>query len=188
LESTHIVRREEQVVNRKKCVVLGSVALVGVVALAGCASLKLSPPPSAAASAELERGFVVQHGPAEVQFVVTGAPDQVAQRLTSAFMAETLAVTSSQPGLIEAKLPADNQIGVAYQVVARGLIAPAEPGSTRVRLYGERTVMFVTKDSLDVQRIDGGMYGRSGATWLSFLRIATSLQPDSSKRVVVLPP
>jgi hypothetical protein len=32
------------------------------------------------------------------------------------------------------------------------------------------------------------MYGRSGATWLSFLKIASSLQPDSSKRTVVLPP
>jgi hypothetical protein len=174
-------------VNRK-CSVYGSVSLALVLALFGCASLQLAPPPSAAASVELERSFVVQHGAAEVQFVVAGPPDEVARRLTSAFQAESLAVTSSQPGLIEAKLPADNQIGVSYQVVARGLIAPAEPGSTRVRLYGERTVMFVTKDSLDVQRIDGGMYGRSGATWLSFLRIARSLQPDSSKRVVVLTP
>jgi hypothetical protein len=174
-------------VNRMKSAVLGAGLLAGLL-VSGCAPLQLAPPPTAAASAELERKFVVQHGPAEVQFVVTGPPEQIAQRLTAAFIAETLSVTSSQPGLIEAKLPADNQIGVTYQVVARGLMAPAEPGSTRVRLYGERTVMFVTKDSLDVQRIDGGMYGRSGATWLSFLKIASSLQPDSSKRTVVLPP
>ena len=174
--------------NRMKFSAVGSAVAATMLALGACASLQIAPPPSAAESVELERSFVVQHGPAEVQFAVAGSPDEVAQRLSSAFAAESLAVTSSQPGLIEAKLPADNQIGVNYQVVARGLIAAAEPGSTRVRLYGERTVMFVTKDSLDVQRIDGGMYGRSGETWLSFLRIAKSLQPDSSKRVVVLPP
>jgi hypothetical protein len=171
-----------------KSAAMGSAVVATIVALGACASIQLAPPPSAAESVELERGFVVQHGPAEVRFAVAGSPDEVAKRLSSAFAAETLAVTSSQPGLIEAKLPADNQIGVSYQVVARGLVAAAEPGSTSVRLYGERTVMFVTKDSLDVQRIDGGMYGRSGATWLSFLKIAKSLQPDSSKRVVVLPP
>jgi len=104
-----------------------------------------------------------------------------------AFTAETLSVTSTQPGLVEATLPVDNEIGVKYQVVVRAVIAPADAGSTRVRLYGERTITSVTTDPLDVQRIDGGMYGRSGATWVSLLRIAAALQPDSSRRVVVLP-
>ena len=168
----------------------GVVAAVvaGVISIDGCASLRLAPSPSAAASAELERGFVIQHGPAEVQFVVAGVPDRVLPRLMTALAAESLFVTSSQGERIEAKLPPDNEIGVTYQVVARGLITPADPGTTRVRLYGERTVSAVTKDTLDVQRIDGGMYGRSGATWLSLLKIAASLQPDSSKRIVVLPP
>lgn len=168
--------------------VIAAAAIGGCISIGACTSLRLAPSPSAAPSAELERGFVIQHGPAEVQFVVAGAPDQVTSRLTSAFAAETLLVTSSQAGLIEAKLPPDNEIGVIYQVVVRGLITPADPGSTRVRLYGERSVSAVTKDTLDVQRIDGGMYGRSGATWLSLLKIAASLQPDSSKRIVVLPP
>src|SRR5437868_6844006 len=173
--------------NRTKTVVLASAALAGILAIDGCASLRLAAPPSAEASAELQRRFVIQHGPAEVQFLIAGTPDQVTPRLLTAFTGETLAVTSSQPGLIEAKLPADNEIGVTYQVVAHGVISPAEAGSTRVRLYGERTVTSVTTDPLDVQRIDGGMYGRSGATWLSLLRIAALLQPDSSKRIVVLP-
>lgn len=174
--------------SRMQKTVIAAVAVAGSIAMGGCTSLKLAPSPSAAPSAELERGFVIQHGPAEVQFVVPGAPDQAMPRLMTAFAAESLAVTSPQPGLIEAKLPPDNEIGVTYQVVVRGLITPADPGLTRVRLYGERTVSAVTKDTLDVQRIDGGMYGRSGATWLSLLKIATSLQRDSSKRVVVLPP
>jgi hypothetical protein len=156
-------------------------------AVAGCTSLRLAPSPSAAESGELQRGFRRQQGPAEVQFTVAGTPDLVTPRVTSAFTAETLSVTSSQPELIEAKLPADKELGVTYQVVARAVIAPAEAGSTRVRLYGERTISAVTKDTLDVQRIDGGMYGRSGATWLSLLKIAAALQPDSSRRVVVLP-
>jgi hypothetical protein len=160
---------------------------LGLVAGLACTSLRLAPSPSAAPSDELQRGFRRQQGPAEVQLTLTGGPDQVTPRVMSAFKDETLSVTSSQPGLIEAKLPADNEVGVRYQVVVRAEIAPADAGSTRVRLYGERTITAVTQDPLDVQRVDGGMYGRSGATWLSLLKIAAALQPDSSRRVVVLP-
>ena len=129
--------------NRTEMAVVSSALLTGILTIGGCASIKLAPSPSAAASAELERRFVIQHGPAEVQFVVAGAPDQVITRLTTAFAAETLLVTSSQAGLIEAKLPPDNEIGVTYQVVARGMITPADPSLTRVRLFGERTVSAV---------------------------------------------
>jgi hypothetical protein len=162
-------------------------ASLGFLGLVACTSLRLAPSPSAAPSGELQRGFRREQGPAEVQFTIAGTPDLVTPRVTSAFMAETLSVTSSQPELIEAKLPPDTELGVTYRVVARAVIAPADAGSTRVRLYGERTISAVTKDTLDIQRIDGGMYGRSGATWLSLLKIATALQPDSSRRVVVLP-
>lgn len=162
-------------------------ASLGVVAIVACTSLKLAPSPSAAPSQELQRGFRPQQGPAEVQFTVAGAPDAVTPQVMRAFTAETLSVTSTQPGVVEATLPADNEVGVKYQVVVRAVIAPADAGSTRVRLYGERTISSVTKDPLDVQRIDGGMYGRSGATWVSLLRIAAALQPDSSRRVVILP-
>jgi hypothetical protein len=135
----------------------------------------------------MQRGFVVRHGPAEVQFTIAGTPDQVTPRVMSAFMAETLSVTSSQPGVIEARLPADKEIGVTYQVVARALITASDSGRTLVRLYGERSVSAVSSDPIDTQRIDGGMFGRAGATWLSLLKIAVALQPDSSRRTVVLP-
>src|SRR5436853_5721551 len=97
--------------NRIGRTVAVAAVVAGFITVDGCASLKLAPSPSAVPSAELERGFAIQRGPAEVQFVMAATPDQIIPRLTTAFAAETLVVTSSQAGLIEAKLPADNEIG-----------------------------------------------------------------------------
>lgn len=149
-----------------------------------CSSLKLAPPPTYAESAALEGQSRIEHGLSEVRFTTRENADAVKVKLLSAFLDEGLSVTSSQERTLEAQLPTDKSLGTDYRVVARAVILPIGD-TTRVRLYGERSEGNDFRN--DVNRIDSKTRGRGGPTWLSLLKIARRLQPDSSQRVVVVP-
>jgi hypothetical protein len=151
-----------------------------------CSHLKLAPPPTAAESTALEQRSRIEHGLAEVQFTTRERADVVKTKIASAFLDEGLSVTSTQEQLIEARPPANRDAGTRGVVVARALIMPGPTGEgARVRMYGERTASGFAGEK--GQRIAGRTYGEGGAMWLSFLKIAARLQPDSTQRTVVLP-
>jgi hypothetical protein len=149
----------------------------------GCASLKLAKPECAAESDALERSFVRETGPGEIRFTVDGAPESVKSRVLDALLTEHIPVRSSQGDFLEAQVRTDTELGNDYTVTAHAAVTSSDQLRSTVRFYAERTRASRTEQA--VTRIDGCGFGSAGATWLSFLRAATALQPDASKRWVV---
>lgn len=163
-----------------------SVCTTAIGATSMMACVHLAPSPSVAASAEIARSFRHETGAPEIRIDVAGADVQA--RVASALGAERFTVTTSQSNLIEAAGPTSADFK-NLKVVVRALLAPApSPGDVRVRLSGDRIVTDFGDGEVDRSAIDPTMYGIAGDAWVSLLKVAAALQPDSTKRVVVLPP
>ena len=156
------------------------------VALTAC--VQLAPSPSVAASAELSRTFRRETGAPEIRIDVAGTDSAVQARVASALTGEHFNVTSSQSNLVEAAGPTSADIK-NLRVVVRAFLGPAPvAGDVRVRLSGDRILANFGNGEADRSAIDPTMYGIAGDAWVSLLKVAAALQPDSTKRTVVLPP
>ena len=165
-----------------------SVRPIVLVAASMAACVQLAPSPSVAASAELARTFRHEVGAPEIRIEVAGADNAVQARVASALADEHFTVTSSQSNLVEAAGPTSADIK-NLRVVVRALLAPAPvPGNVRVRLSGDRILDNFGNGEADRSPIDPTMYGIAGDAWVSLLKVAAALQPDSAKRTVILPP
>src|SRR4051812_15749933 len=70
---------------------------------------------------------------AQITIVVSAKADRVMARVLTAFVENQLSVSSSQPTLIEAKLPRETTLLGSYDIVARAIIAPMDT-ATQVTL------------------------------------------------------
>ena len=159
-----------------------------ILAAALMACVQLAPSPSVAASAELARTFRHETGAPEIRIDVAGTDNAVQARVASALADERFNVTSSQSNLVEAAGPTSADIK-NLRVVVRALLVPAPAaGDVRVRLSGDRILTNFGNGEADRSPIDPTMYGIAGDAWVSLLKVAGALQPDSTKRTVILPP
>jgi hypothetical protein len=102
-------------------------------------------------------------------------------RVVQAFMENQLAVNAVQGSIVEAKLPREQGLLGSYDIVTRAVVLPADSGSA-VTLYGEETEVGTGNDATHTSRLNPSNMGRALETWQKLVKIAETLQPDSTMR------
>ena len=141
-----------------------SVALL--VGLAACAS---APARSPAA------------GPSrEITLDLSSSPAIVRQQLVTAFNEHGLAVTTSQPGVVEFHAAREKGILGFYEVFARAVIVPADCG-THVTLFGEEThYANALAPQGEARRIGPSSVGRALDVWRKLESVAAALRANGA--------
>jgi hypothetical protein len=129
------------------------------------------------------RSNAVDTAEKQSQIVVTvdQSADQTTPMVLDAFMKNGLSVSTTSPGLIEAKLSPEPCFGGKCSIAARALIL-ASGSSTHVTLYADESRDIGS--SVKTQRASALSRGRAGDTWKKLNAIAMQIQPDASKRAV----
>jgi hypothetical protein len=141
-------------------------------ALAGCTSMQ-------ARTNEIDSA----RRASEIVVTVDDSASKVLPVVLEAFMKNQLTVSSTQPNMVEAKLPRESGFLGAYEVAARALVIPAG-AITRVTLYAEETRDMGSSAGLHSERVSQFSRGRAGEVWAKLNAIALQLQPDASKRAI----
>jgi len=116
----------------------------------------------------------------EITLELAASPARTHDQLLSAFAANGLQVTTSQPGVIEFQAPRERGILGHDEVFARAIITPLDCG-TRVTLFGEEThYPNATAREGRATRIGPGSKGRARDVWSRLESIASSLRAESA--------
>ena len=116
----------------------------------------------------------------EITLELAASPARTHDQLLSAFAANGLQVTTSQPGVIEFQAPRERGMLGFDEVFARAIITPLECG-TRVTLFGEEThYPNATARQGSATRIGPGSSGRARDVWSKIQSIANSLRTDTA--------
>jgi hypothetical protein len=135
--------------------------------LAGCASLRARQPAA-------ERSEIV---------VSLAVPAECASALVmSAFGKNQLEVTSSHPGVVEARLPRQRGLSGYYDLFARAVITPGEKGTTTVTLFAEETQYADDGETrVGSSRASERSQGRAAEVWTKLQGVARTLRSESAK-------
>jgi hypothetical protein len=120
-------------------------------------------------------------GRPEISVTLPAPPDCIAARVHAAFVAHQLPVSTSQPGVIESRLPLLRGLQGYYDLFARAVIIPSD-SMTSVTLYGEETLYPADgpRTAGETTRIGPRSQGRAGEVWAKLQTVAKELQGDAT--------
>ena len=109
------------------------------------------------------------------------SPERARDRVTGAFEANGLIVTSAQPGVVEYHTARERGILGFDEVFVRALIVPADCG-TRITMFGE-TTHYPNSSAREgtVTRIGPASTGRAHDVWVKLQSVAGTLRGDSTR-------
>jgi hypothetical protein len=114
----------------------------------------------------------------EITLDLSSSPAIVRQQLVTAFNEHGLAVTSSQPGVVEFHAAREKGILGFDEVFARAVIVPADCG-THVTLFGEEThYANASARQGEARRIGPSSAGRALDVWRKLESVAAAVRAN----------